>query len=265
MGRLHLFEFGDQAWLPGQFRDAMTSYLRVAYAMTPFPRLWAERLMFLLAEFGDRGIVDLGSGAAGPVPLVLAELNKSGLAPHVTLTDLHPHPSCLNAETPMRALLTYWPDPVDARQVPESLSGILTLFTVFHHFSPGMAHSILKNALDQRRPICVFEGTSRTPGAIASALLIPLLVLILTPLIRPVSWTQIVFTYLLPILPVLMFWDGLVSQLRTYSIEELTRMTDDLRAPDYRWEMGLIQAPRLPAGMPYLIGRPVIAKERGKM
>lgn len=262
MGRLHLFEFGDQAWLPTQFRDAMTSYLRVAYRMTPFPRLWAERLMYLLPEFGDRGIVDLGSGAAGPVPLVLVELNKSGLAPHVTLTDLHPHPSCLNSETPMRALLTYWPDPVDAAHVPDSLSGILTLFAVFHHFSPAQAHSILKNAFDQRRTICVFEGTSRTPGAIASAVLIPLLVLSMTPLIRPISWTQIGFTYLLPILPLLMFWDGLVSQLRTYSVDELTRMTSDLRSPDYLWEKGLIQAPRLPAGMPYLIGRPVIAKQR---
>jgi hypothetical protein len=247
MGRLHLFEFGDQGWLPAPFRDAMTSYLRTAYGMTPFPRLWAERLAFLLRDFRDHKIVDLGSGAAGPAPRILVELAKHGLAPHVTLTDLHPNRSSLNPQTAMRSLLTYWPDPVDAVHVPDTLSGILTLFTVFHHFSPDQAHSILKNAFEQRRPICVFEGTSRTPGAIASALLIPLLALLLTPVIRPISWPQIVFTYLLPILPLLMFWDGLVSHLRTYSVEELTNLTSDLRSPDYTWEIDLMRVPACPA------------------
>jgi hypothetical protein len=57
------------------------------------------------------------------------------------------------------------------------------------------------------------------------ALLIPLLVFLLTPLVRPVSWVQILFTYLVPILPVLIFWDGLISQLRTYSVQELEEFT----------------------------------------
>jgi hypothetical protein len=114
----------------------------------------------------------------------------------------------------------------------------------------------LRDAFEQHRPICVFEGTSRTPAAIASTLLIPLIVLLLTPLVRPVSWVQILFTYLVPILPVLIFWDGLVSQLRTYSVQELEEFTRDLQSPGYRWEAGLIEIPRMPAGVPYLIGRP---------
>jgi hypothetical protein len=84
--------------------------------------------------------------------------------------------------------------------------------------------------------------------------LLPLLVLLLTPKIRPVSWVQIVFTYLLPVLPLLIFWDGLVSQLRTYSVNELEELTRGLQSSDYRWEIGLIQIPRMP-GLPFLIGR----------
>jgi hypothetical protein len=75
--------------------------------------------------------------------------------------------------------------------------------------------------------------------------------------VRPLSIFQIFFTYLAPILPLLIFWDGLVSQLRTYSVEEFVELTSELQGPEYRWTSGLICAPGLPAGVPYLTGSPV--------
>jgi hypothetical protein len=68
---------------------------------------------------------------------------------------------------------------------------------------------------------------------------------------------QIVFTYLIPILPLLIFWGGMVSQLRTYTVQELNEFTRDLQSPEYEWEAGLIEIPRMPAGVPYLIGSPI--------
>ena len=103
------------------------------------------------------------------------------------------------------------------------------MFASFHHFRPQAAHGILRDAFEQQCPICIFEGTSRSGAAIASSLLIPLLVLRLTPLVRPLSWVQILFTYFVPILPLLIFWDGLVSQLRTYSVPELEEFTRHLQ------------------------------------
>ena len=114
---------------------------------------------------------------------------------------------------------------------------------------------MLRNAFEQRQTICIFEASSRAPAAVASMLLVPLLVLLLTPKVRPVSRVQIVFTYLVPILPLLIFWDGLVSQLRTYSVKELNELTQGLNSPEYRWETGVMRIPRMPAGLPYIIGR----------
>ena len=253
MRRLHLFEFEDQAWFPDFLRTAMTSYLAATYRITPFPRLWAERISKLARPGEVCEIVDLGSGAAGPVPLVLDELRKHGIQARATLTDLYPNAKRWSGPD---AAIAYWPDSVDARRVPPGLGGVRTMFAAFHHFRPDGAQSILRDAFENRRPICVFEATSRSAPAIATAIVIPLLVLLLTPRVRPFSWTQILFTYLLPILPVLIFWDGLVSQLRTYTVAELNGFTSALRAPDYMWEAGLIEIPRLPAGVPYLIGRP---------
>jgi hypothetical protein len=254
--RLHLFEFEDQRWFPSVLRNSITRYLEVTYRFTPFPRLWAQRLSELMREDQLAEIVDLGSGAGGPISLVLRELERLGFKAHATLTDLFPNALLVSAP------LDYWPQPVDATSVPATLLGIRTMFAAFHHFKPEAARQILRDAFEHRRPICIFEATSRTPAAIASALLIPLLVLALTPRIRPVSWIQILLTYMPPILPLLILWEGLVSQLRTYSVRELKDLTSDLRSPDYTWEAGLIKVPRLPAGTPYLLGRPEPQIER---
>jgi hypothetical protein len=233
----------------------MTSYLTVAYGTTSFPKLWASCLSKIMSPDGTTEIVDLGSGSGGPVESVVKELEKCGFKVWVTLTDLYPNVSCLRFQSVGASSIRYWPEPVDATRVPAALHGIRTMFTLFHHFQPQAARGILRDAFEQRCPICIFEGTSRTPAAIASALLIPLFVLLLTPLVRPVSWVQILFTYVMPILPLLIFWDGLVSQLRTYSVQELEEFTSDLHSQDYRWEAGLIEIPGMPWGVPYLLGR----------
>jgi hypothetical protein len=248
MHRYQLFEFLDQDWLPARLRTALTRYLVAAYKTTPFPRLWAEIIARVLGECGETRIVDIGSGSGGPMALVRQEMEKLGQRPRVTLTDLYPASSSSGID--------YWPQPVDATQVPANLSGLRTLFLTFHHFAPPAAKAVLRDAFEQRQPICIFEATSRTAPAIAASLLIPLLVLLVTPFIRPVSSFQLFFTYLAPILPLMGFWDGLVSQLRTYSMAELQDFTNGFQSPHYAWECGVVDAVHVPFRTCYLIGRP---------
>lgn len=250
--RWHLFEWMDQPWLPRPLRDAMRHYLAASYAMTPLPALWATPLASLLRDTKQTRLVDLGSGASGPVRLVLDALRAHGVNASATLTDLYPVDMTTDADARLRP----WPTPVDARAVPASLHGVRTMFAVFHHLRPADAARVLRDAFTQRQSIAVFEGTARTPAAIAVSLLIPLLVLVMTPRIRPLSAFQLVFTYLIPVLPILIFWDGLVSQVRTYSPAELGALIADLQDPTYHWEIGTLSAPGVPFSVPYLVGRP---------
>lgn len=247
MQRVHLFEFEDQRWFPQRLRRAMQLYLTTAYKWTPLPKLWAELLVPLMRRDRANVVVDVASGGGGPLPIVSDELRRLGFNVDITLTDLFPNPAATR--------LRYWPEPVDARNLPLALAGIRTMFASFHHFHPDDARRILRDAFSRRLPICIFEATTRT-GA-ATAILIPILVLVLTPTIRPISWTQILFTYVIPILPILIFWDGLVSHLRTYSVRELGELVIDLSAPDYAWKIGEICPARMPFSLPYLIGIPV--------
>jgi hypothetical protein len=249
MRRYHLFEFLDQSWLPEALRAAATRYLNAAYGHTPFPALWAAVTARVLGECGADHIVDIGSGSGGPMKLVLAELARLGTRPMVTLTDLYP--------VPTDSTIEYWPEPVRASCVPARLQGLRTLFLCLHHFAPAEARAVLKDAFDQRQAICIFEATSRTPAALAASLVIPFLVLLLTPSVRPLSGFQLFFTYLMPAIPLLAFWDGLVSNLRTYSMAELLELTSGFDVPTYRWECCLAEPSRVPYRTAYLVGWPL--------
>ncbi len=255
MRRYHLFEFLDQSWLPKQVRAAATRYLNAAYGTTPFPALWAAVIARVLGECGADQIIDIGSGSGGPMKLVLAELARLGRRPRVTLTDLYP--------VSTDSTIEYWPESVRATCVPARLQGLRTLFLCFHHFAPAEARAVLKDAFEQRQAIYIFEATSRTAPALAASLVIPLLVLLLTPSVRPVSGFQLLFTYLIPAMPLLAFWDGLVSNLRTYSMAELLELTSGFDVPDYRWECCLAKPSRVPFKTVYLVGCPLKTRAEG--
>ena len=63
-----------------------------------------------------------------------------------------------------------------------------------------------------------------------------LMTLLMTPFVRPLTWKQIVFTYIIPIIPICYAWDGQASLPRTYSFEDLKEFTKDLNN-QYTWEI----------------------------
>jgi hypothetical protein len=253
MRRLHLFEFGDQQWFPPLLREAETAYLATAYRVLPMlVRRWAELISTVLPERGTTEILDLCSGVGGPMPSIIRELEKSGRLVRVTLTDLYPNPNI----TPHPSVM-WRPQPVDATRVPPALAGVRTMFSAFHHFRPDAAKAVLKDAFDRRRAICIFESGSGTLLAAGAMIGVPFAVLALMPFARPFRWAYIAFTYLIPLVPFILLWDGMVSLLRIYSPEEMRKLTEDLQAPDYLWEIGGIQVLGSPGRLPYLIGRPI--------
>jgi hypothetical protein len=77
-----------------------------------------------------------------------------------------------------------------------------------------------------------------------------------TPLIRPFRWSRLLWTYLVPIIPVVLLFDGVVSCLRTYRPHELREMVEKLSASKYRWEIGEHSRSLGEAPITYLIGYP---------
>jgi hypothetical protein len=56
----------------------------------------------------------------------------------------------------------------------------------------------------------------------------PLSVLITTPFIRPFKIGRIIFIYIIPITLLFVWWDGIVSSLRTYSVKKMKGLIKDV-------------------------------------
>ena len=254
MQRLHLIEIEDEAWCPAVIRDCATDYLQYVINAANGYEPIAERLSNAVARTGATRIVDLCSGGGGP--WLRLEQTLAARCPdiEICLTDLHRNVATGERLTSGR--IKSYAESVNALRVPPELTGFRTLFTSFHHFRPDEARALLRDAVASRSGIGIFEGTQRRLSGVLGMLLTPLAVWLVTPFIRPFRWTRLLWTYLLPIVPFVVLFDGIVSVLRSYTVAELTAFTEELAGSGYEWEVGETAAQGLRAPVTYLIGYP---------
>jgi hypothetical protein len=233
--RIHGFEFEDQSWFPSFLRNYVTDFLQFLANKAKVYEPVVELIEESLQKSGEERILDLGSGSGGGLLWLGSELKKRNPKLEITLTDLYP-----NATTYTHTdIFEYYPQPVDAREVPKSLTGFRTMFLSFHHFRPKDARRILSDAVKNHQSIGIFEIQDRGMGSIVAMLLSPISVLLATPFIRPFRLGRIIFTYLIPIVPLVVLWDGVVSALRTYSEEEMKKLIYLIEnQKDFEWVVG---------------------------
>ena len=121
-------------------------------------------------------------------------------------------------------------------------------------FKPDDALAVPRGAAADRPPIAIFEVSDRAPRMLLPILLTPLFVWIATPFMRPFRWRRLLWTYPLPLVPLTCLWDGIVSQLRAYTLEELHQLCEG-SAP-MRWEAGQVPIAKGRGRLTYLIGCP---------
>lgn len=243
MGRVHLFEFGDQEWLPHAWRALLTAHLDFfARTFNPYGAV-VRRLKEILERLDSREMVDLCSGGGGPALEIQRQLEAANYSVTLTLTDKFPNVEAYRrAGASANGRIRGVERSVDAMDVPGELSGFRTLFTSFHHFPPRAAARILRDAAAKRVGIGIFEYTERSWVWLIAAPFIPVYMWLVTLFLRPFRWSRLFWTYLVPIFPLMAGWDGVVSCLRTYSPRELKQLTEEIRAENYAWEIGRVRS-----------------------
>ena len=256
LSRLHLVELEDLPWFPALVRDLATDYLHFVETKMRLHAPVVPLLGEALKRTGSREIVDLCSGGGGPWLMLQHDLAAAGVDVRITLTDRYPNSDAF-AALGSRAGETFRfePESVDARHVPERLKGFRTMFNAFHHFTPKDAQAILQNAAEARQPIGIFELPDRAMRMLLPMIfLTPLIVCLVTPAIRPFRWERLLLTYLIPAVPFVCWFDGIVSQLRAYSPEELRAMTAQIARDGYEWTVGQSQVGKTAGNLTYVIG-----------
>jgi len=242
MRRFHLFEFNDWSWFPSSWRIMLTDLLKFFWSFGIFDsndKHVATHLLNSMKKMGTCNLYDLCSGSGGPLSKIQNDLKeKYNFTINVTLTDLYPNPqeiSKIQKET--NGVIKYHEKPVDATQVPESFKGFTTMFCALHHFPPDLARKILQDTVNKKRGIGVFEMQKRSLWtAFLLIISMPPGIWLLTPCMKPFSWSRLFWTYVIPIVPFFMVFDGIISCIRTYTkveMEELIRSVEGHQSYDW--------------------------------
>lgn len=245
MNRLQLFEFEDLPFFPRIIREFMTDYLAGLFRLLPLYDRAVPIIAEHLKQAKSREILDLCSGSGGPWPRLLPRVVANAGDIAICFSDRYPpRGGCPPLEEGRS--VAYFPRPVDARALPPEVRGLRVLFTALHHFSPVEVRSMLTQAAEAQVPLLAFELTERSLKTLLAVLLTPLLVWVITPFLRPFSLERLIWTYAIPLVPLMALLDGLLSIFRAYSCSEFLKLAREANNYDAHISCGKVASVLLP-------------------
>lgn len=209
------------------------------------PAVMSKLIQSALEASGQTRVVDLGSGSGGAMPVVYEELRKKGVDYELLMTDYHPNPQAIEKfKNNGDDHINYHPESVDARKLADAPKGLKTMVNSFHHMPPKHAQAILHSAQKNKEPILIYEIAENNISLVAWWIMLPLslvitavMFMIMTPFTKPLTWHHLLFTYVIPVLPIFYAWDGQASLPRMYTMDDIEELIGDV-PEDYVWEKG---------------------------
>ena len=257
MKRIHLFEFEDFKWFPDFIRDGGTDFLGFILKLTKFYEPILEVLAKVIKTTKHTQVLDLCSGNGGPIEFVCKKINHQ-LNLKFILSDKYPNfPAYKKLKQITNNKIDYCGQPLDVLHMDIKTKGVITMFSAIHHFEPNEIRIIFKNVVKSKMPVCIFDSGDKHIGTIVGILFFhPIIFFFCTPFIRPFKFSRIIFTYLIPVIPIYTIWDGIVSILRLYNPDELLKIaksTDTNKS--YDWKCGSLRN-KIGFSVMYLTGTP---------
>lgn len=253
--RLHLVEMEEVAWVPLFMRHAVVSALGLIlrtikayhYGFDDFAR-WAA---------GGREVLDLGSGSGDHIAeLIRSDVDAAGESPiSYCLSDLAPDVERFHAvQQKFPSRVRYVRGSLDATRVGPTLGGDLrSMFGAFHHLRPEQARALLADAALHSNGVFIFEPLTRRVSSLLSNVMGLLFGVAAAFIVRPFDWRVALFSTVIPIIPLLLVFDGVVSALRSYTVQEVEAMIASLPSNDFDWQVKEVRGRGMLAGFRCLV------------
>lgn len=257
MRRRQVIELEDFDACPRAIRDGGTDWLGFMANTTRAFDAVAPKIEAAMQAVGTDEVLDLCSGGGGPWR-TLSETLRRTRPVRIELTDRFPNQGAFQAVAEASdGRVSFVSTSVDATDVPAERTGVRTMFNAFHHFPPELARRILADAVAKRRAIAIFEGVDRRFLPFFAMPLQAVMVLLLTPFMRPFKLSRMLLTYVLPAIPFIVMFDGAMSMLRMYLPDELEELVRSIPGHEaFDWDIGTTPIPGVPIGITHLVGIP---------
>lgn len=214
-----LFEFMDCRWLPSSLRVTLRESLECGLSR-PFRGYYdwvVEEIKEVVQRHGIEQVVELGAGTAPLTRRLAADGEMRGVT--FIPCDLQPDTAAF------RVLAQLYPGAVRpiydtfdfSKPKAWSQDTLLVLSASFHHIPHTRRGRVLESLTMSAGQVMVFEPLRYAPSSflLALASFVPALA---TPMLRSGRGRlrRIIWCWLIPVAPLMLTWDGLISCLRLW-------------------------------------------------
>lgn len=136
-------------------------------------------------------------------------------------------------------------------------SGVYLFVNSFHQFKPDVARNYLNQIAKSRNVVVVVEGNNDSLWQVVGmTIFVPLAVILSAPFVKPFRVTRLIFTHLIPILPIVTMLDGFLALFKLYNPQDLNELVSTIPEKNYSWKSAKSDNGRGGKIM-YLIGWPL--------
>ena len=229
---MHLFEFGDQNFVPDFYHEFLRDFMGQLYKKLGHYKLWTDSFS-KFCERNRSGIIHDPCAGSGEINELLIRELPNFQDYKFLLSDL------MADQTPEYHEYFKQIHEIDIEYAKKSknlLTGVAKpnmpkiFINSFHHFKKAQAKVILTKNLEIGNEILILEYCHKTLMSYISMMAGPIMSLIMFPLVvtKKTFLPCFIFCYLIPIIPLMLLWDGFVSCLRTFDTKDIKKILKEI-------------------------------------
>lgn len=204
-------ELEDYSWFPSVLRNGQTEF--IGFIVSGF-NVYEGFVTYLEAlALPRRPMTDLCSGSGEPAVSIFSKCN---CFTSLSLSDKYPNVSRYEDER-----ITYDGRATDVLDLKFKQDRYYTMFNAFHHFSDEEKTRIVEQIQQSGSGAFIVEILEPTIICLLKVIFTTTIgSLLLAPFIRPFSLRRLFFTYILPVNVLAITYDGILSVLKSRSVEQ---------------------------------------------
>lgn len=228
--RILMTELNDRESFPGFLKTPYMECLGFVQNSGGFFKHLQRSLSKLQSELPYTVVQDFGSGSGVHIQTTLKSWPKGSKSPSFVLSDLNPQLQAL------KPLESQWPNlrvsegSVDMTQASLEKNAVATLVSCFHHLSETQAKQAIANfSQKEAQAVVILEPFERSYFYLLKHLLLflPSVALgLLTPLVSKNKLSAFVWCTLIPIAPLCVQIDCILSVLRSFTYSEIKSLLE---------------------------------------
>jgi hypothetical protein len=210
MKRKQIFQFSNQKWFPSFLKRDMYEFMSWFVGKVNAAKPFLPVLEEVIGHTQTKTIINIDSKIGAGIETVLPLLPEGSEVINVELEKFSTHNK-----------------------------GTYTFINSFHQLDEKKAKYYLTQIADSGNSVAVLEGNNDSLWQVVGmTIFVPLTVILSAPFVQPFRITRLIFTYLIPILPVITMLDGFLALFKLYNPNDLNELVSTIPVKNYVWKSG---------------------------